>query len=82
MATLDKPGSPAGEARQAFMGEIFGRTAEIKTTFRDRVLAVTLPDLKRVAATYLTEKNRNTAVLTGPQEQAMATELSLNLEVL
>lgn len=82
VATLDKPGSPAGEARQAFMGEIFGRTAEIKTTFRDRVLAVTLPDLKRVAATYLTEKNRNTAVLTGPQEQAMATELSLNLEVL
>ena len=82
VATLDKPGSPAGEARQAFMGEIFGRTPEIKTQFRDRVLATTLADLKRVAETYLTEQNRNTAVLTGPQASDMAVELGLATEQL
>eukprot|EP00903_Cladosiphon_okamuranus_P004336 g4334.t1 len=82
IATLDKPGSPAGEARQAFMGELFGRTAAVKKEFRDRVLNVSTDDLKRVAETYLTAENRNTAVLTGAQSQEAAAELGLALELL
>lgn len=82
VATLDKPGSPAGEARQAFMGEIFGRTAAVKKQFRDRVMKVSLDDLARVAETYLTAENQNMAVLTGTQSQEMAGKLGLNIELL
>ena len=82
VATLDKPGSPAGEARQAFMGGVFGRTEEVKKEFRNQTLSVSLQDLKRVAETYLNDANRNTAVLTGPQSSDMAAELGLTAEQL
>ena len=82
VASLDKPGSPAGEAKQAFMGELFGRTAAVKKEFRDRIMQVSLDDLKRVAETYLTAENRNVAVLTGAHSQETAAELKLKVEVL
>ncbi len=53
---LDKPGSPAGEAKQAFHGDLFGRTSDIKKTFRDRVLETSMADLKRVTETYLKKR--------------------------
>lgn len=53
IAAIDKPGSPAGEAISAFFGSLFGRTPEQRRAYRQRVLAVTLDDLQRVAATYL-----------------------------
>jgi len=61
---IDKPGSPAGEARSSFQAELFDRTAEKRRAFRQRILQVTLGDLKRVGATYLTEESASTGVLT------------------
>lgn len=53
ISSLDKPASPAGEAKQAFHNQLFGRSDEHRRQFRQRVLSVTLEDLKRVTATYL-----------------------------
>lgn len=63
IAAIDKPGSPAGEAVSAFFGALFGRTPEQRRTFRQRVLEVTLDDLRRVAATYLQPERARCAVL-------------------
>lgn len=64
IGSLDKPGSPAGEAKQAFHNELFGRTPEYRRRFRQRVLAVTVDDLRRVAETYLQPERASIAVIT------------------
>ncbi len=67
IGSIDKPGSPAGEAKQAFHNELFGRTADQRRRFRSRVLKVTVDDLKRVARSYLKDKPASTAVITDQQ---------------
>ena len=64
IGSLDKPGSPAGEAMQAFHGELNGRSKASMVQFRNRVLDVTDADLKRVASTYLRPELAQTAVIT------------------
>ncbi len=64
ISSLDKPGSPAGEAKQTFHAELFGRTREKRELFRKRVLGVTLKDLQRVAKTYLVEEKASYGVIT------------------
>ncbi len=61
---LDKPGSPAGEAKQTFHNNLFGRTHEQRTAFRKRLLAVTLDDLRQVTAKYLKPEKASIAVVT------------------
>jgi len=70
---LDKPSSPAGEAKQAFHNQLFDRSPAQRRAFRQRVLAVTLDDLKRVSATYLQPERASMAVITSP---ATAEQLS------
>jgi Zn-dependent M16 (insulinase) family peptidase len=53
IGSLDKPGSPAGEALQAYQNELHGRTSEIRQAFRLALLAVDLDSLQTVAARYL-----------------------------
>ncbi|MEX0605874.1 MAG: insulinase family protein [Marinobacter sp.] len=79
---LDKPRSPAGEARHAFQNRLFGRTPEQQARFRERVLAVTLEDLKRVARTWLKPDTASTAVVTSPDHRAVVEELGLAVEEL
>ena len=64
VSNIDKPGSPAGEARQAFQNALHGRTREKLQAFRQHVLEVTLDDLKRVTETYLHPELASTAVIT------------------
>ncbi|HAJ76632.1 MAG TPA: peptidase M16 [Gammaproteobacteria bacterium] len=52
IATMDKPSSPAGEAKKSFYNQLFGRSLEHRMAFRERVLATTLDDLKSVAERY------------------------------
>ncbi len=63
IAAIDKPGSPAGEAIGAFFGALFGRTPQQRRAYRQRILKVTLDDLKRVATTYLQPDRAHCAVL-------------------
>ncbi|HKJ77545.1 MAG TPA: insulinase family protein, partial [Gammaproteobacteria bacterium] len=61
---IDKPGSPAGEAKKAFYGGLYGRTPAQRRRFRARVLDVRLEDLRRVGESYLTPERAHTAVIT------------------
>jgi len=63
VAAIDKPGSPAGEAINAFFGDLFSRTAEQRREYRSKILQVSLQDLKRVAATYLQPERASSAVI-------------------
>ena len=66
IGALDKPGSPAGEARQDFHKRRFGHDYERRMAFRQAVLNVTLEDLRRVSAQYLQAEKASIAVVTGP----------------
>ncbi len=70
VAAIDKPGSPAGEAISAFFGTLFDRTPEQRRAYRQRVLAVTLDDLRRVAAHYLQPEQARCAVLSNARTLA------------
>ncbi|MDO6562550.1 insulinase family protein [Amphritea sp. 1_MG-2023] len=74
VSSIDKPGSPAGEAKQAYHSALFGRTPEQREAFRKRILAVTLDDLKRVAACYLKPELASVAVVTSPTAAAALTD--------
>lgn len=81
---LDKPGSPAGEAKQDFHDRLFDRAPAHKRAFRSAVLAVSLADLQRVAQTYLQTDKGSTAVISnsGGRDSAQALIDSRNMEVL
>ncbi len=75
VASIDKPGSPAGEAKQDFHNRLTGRTHEQRQQFRSRILDVSLADLTRVTAQYLQPENASTAVITQAGDDSSTTEL-------
>lgn len=82
ISALDKPSSPAGEAKATFHNNLHGRTAEQRRAFRNAVLQVKLEDLQRVAKTYLTTDKASTAVI-GPATAAeTARQQALNIVIL
>lgn len=68
MGGLDKPGSPAGEARKDFHNRLYGRDHARLEAFRRAVLAVSLEDLRRVAETWLRPERASTAVITSRKQ--------------
>jgi len=76
---MDKPGSPAGEAKQAFHNELYGRTPAQRQLYRERVLKVTVDDLKRVGKKYLKAENASIAVVTNPTNESIVKELGLEI---
>lgn len=82
ISSIDKPGSPAGEAKTTYHAELFGRTREKREQFRNRVLAVTLEDLKRVAATYLQPENASIAVVSHAGNREKLAQIGLTLQSL
>ena len=65
VGSIDKPSSPAGEAKDAFQSSLFGRSPEKRQYYRSRILKVTLDDLKRVGETYFQPDKASIAVITG-----------------
>lgn len=63
ISAIDRPASPAGEARRAFHDALHGRTASQRRLFRQRVLQVTEEDLRRVTASYLTPETASIGVV-------------------
>ncbi len=85
VGSLDKPGSPAGEAKDAFQNQLFGRTSVLRQAFRQRVLSVTLNDLRQVAERYLQASSANIAVITNETNLTssnLGQSLGIELEVL
>ncbi|OUS26304.1 peptidase M16 [Gammaproteobacteria bacterium 45_16_T64] len=69
IGALDKPSSPAGEAKLSFQNRLFDRGDEFQARFRERVLNTTLKDLERVTRTYLADPSvSSTAVITSQQQ--------------
>ncbi len=83
IGSMDKPSSPAGEAKQHFHNRLFGRSHATRELFRQRILAVSLDDLRRVTQTYLNAEVASTAIVTnsGQLETTAAIRAELNLTV-
>ncbi|NNL06898.1 MAG: peptidase M16, partial [Gammaproteobacteria bacterium] len=79
ISSIDRPGSPAGEARQAFHNQLHGRTLDKLQAFRQNVLAVRLDDLKRVTETYLQPDRASTAVITSAATLEQKGDLGLDV---
>ncbi|QIL89032.1 peptidase M16 [Microbulbifer sp. SH-1] len=79
---MDKPGSPAGEAKKAFHSNLYGRTHAVRQEFRRKVTEVTREDLQRVGRTYLKPEKASTAVVTGSQGREAGLALNLHEEKL
>src|SRR5690606_19703409 len=82
VSSMDKPASPAGEAKQTYQAEPFGRTRAKRELFRNRVLQVTLADLQRVATSYLVPEKASIALVTHAGNRARAEALGLAIKTL
>ncbi|NRB39577.1 MAG: insulinase family protein [Pseudomonadales bacterium] len=82
ISSLDKPASPAGEAKQAFHNDLFGRSESQRQAFRHRILAVKVEDLIRVSETYLKPENASIAVISNKDSQSELEALGLELHSL
>lgn len=82
IGSLDKPGSPAGEAKDAFHNALYGRTPEQRQHFRERLLAVNTDDLRRVGEQYLKTDNASTAVITNQVTRDEIGDLDLSIHTL
>ncbi len=83
VGSMDKPSSPAGEAKQHFHNRLYGRTHDQREEFRQQVLSVTLDDLRRVTETYLKPELASTAVIapTNARDDVQALLSSENLSL-
>jgi hypothetical protein len=86
IGSMDKPSSPAGEAKQHFHNRLFGRSHDSRELFRQRVLEVKLDDLRRVVETYLKPELASTAVVTSSGQldatASLREELGLTVQAL
>ncbi|HBQ45221.1 MAG TPA: peptidase M16, partial [Thiomicrospira sp.] len=64
ISSMDKPGSPAGEARKHFYQGLHGKSHLFLMEYRQGVLDTTLEQLREVAQKYLIEEKSSLAVLT------------------
>lgn len=64
ISSIDRPSSPAGEAKDAFLNALYGRTPEQRQKYRASILKVTLEDLQRVGKTYFNPNDASIAVIT------------------
>ena len=79
ISALDKPSSPAGEAKQDFHARLHGRSPEVREDFRQRILRVTIADLQRVAKQYLVEEKASTVIVCPPGAEQQAQSLGLEI---
>lgn len=82
ISRLDRPGSPAGEAKGEFFNNLHGRTPEQRRRFRSGLLKTTVEDLQRVGRTYLQPEKASIAVISdGKNLEQMASNLLSNLQL-
>lgn len=81
-ADMDKPRSPAGEARQAFHNALYGRTPAQRQQLRERLLAVSIADLQRVAEQYLVPARASTSVIAPSNKAELVSALGLTVQTL
>lgn len=82
VSQIDKPRSPAGEAKGDFHSNLFGRGRAHREAFRASVLKVTIDDLLRVANTYLKPEGASVGVITQSSNKAELEEKGFELHEL
>lgn len=80
IASMDKPGSPAGEAITACYALLHARTPAFRKQLRSRLLAVNFEDLKRVAVQYLLEQKPTKAVVAPIAKRDTLIELGFSIQ--
>ena len=80
IASMDKPGSPAGEAITACYSLLHKRTPAYRKLLRTRLLAVNLDDLKRVATTYIQSQKPTKAVVAPVAKRDILMELGFDIK--
>lgn len=76
---IDKPRSPAGEAKGDYHSTLFGRTRAHRERFRSNILSVTIDDLVRVAELYLKPENASFGVISQSSNRAKLLELGFKV---
>lgn len=79
IGSMDKPGSPAGEAQSDFFLQLHRRSQAYREAFRVGVLSVTVDDLKRVAKLYLTKENESIAVVTASSNKQLLDDAGFDI---
>ena len=79
ISSMDKSTSPAGEAKQAFYNDLFGRTREHRLHFRRQVLDTQLSDLQRVAQRYLVPEQASIGVISNISKLDQVKDLHLEV---
>lgn len=67
IASMDKPSSPAGEAKQAFYNHLFDRSLEQRRNFRQRVLETTMEDLRSMVDRYFSPEDASIGVISNKE---------------
>ena len=78
ISSIDKPGSPAGEARTDFNQNIRGIDQAKRKRFRSRVIDCSVERLVEVSQKYLTGKPKR-AVISGKQFEKEIDTLGLSI---
>ncbi len=78
VSSLDKPGSPAGEAKSAFQNHYYGRSLEQRQLFRAKILQVTIEDLQQLADIYFKPEKASIAVVCNHKESEQCQLLGLD----
>ncbi len=79
IGSLDRPGSPAGEAKQCFHMDKTGRTREIRQNFRSQLLSVNWKDVLQVTEKYLKNNEGSRAVVAPRGTADIANKLGLKI---
>jgi presequence protease len=80
IASMDKPGSPAGEAISACYAYLHARTPAFRNLLRERLLVVDLDDLKRVANQYLRQQKPVKAVVAPITKREELAQLGFDIQ--
>lgn len=81
-ADLDKPMSPAGEARQDFHQQLYGRRLADRQALREKLMALTPEDIVRVAREYLKPELAHTAVIAPMAAAEQVAALGMTIQTL
>ena len=64
ISAMDKPGSPAGEMKNAFRQKLYGRDYAYRMAYRQGVISTTVDELRALAEKYFIADKASFAVLT------------------
>jgi Zn-dependent M16 (insulinase) family peptidase len=82
VSQIDKPKSPAGEAKGDYHSLLSGRTKAQREYFRAQILSVTIDDLQRVGEQYLKPELASIGVITQTANKAKLEALGLSVHEL